>query len=357
MLPLLHLQSMTAQELQQILKVCAASLEVEEVMTSFWTRLQEQGQIAGSINVSRVIRFEGSKPVVWKTLSPMPVALSQVACVSSTSLGGGAPNAAVLFGGRNVLGEETNHVFRYEAETDEFTAVNTLPFTARGLGSVNLAEQLTLVCGGYTGSENPLGNSYLYDHAANEFKKTSGRCNCGWKPAVVLDLQGKAHVLGGVKAVTGHRVYDPHADRWYADTVLPSKRYGHGACVGEDGRLFVFGGTHDPEIVHMLDPREGFWIVGAKMTDAALDFAWCQTHSHCFVVGGSTNPPSDSEPIFSDTWAFDIPMLRWHKMDGDSLPTPLRESCATMLGPSDSSLHVFGGSNGVPSASHFRAQH
>ena len=88
-------------------------------------------RMCGGICTSRA-GFEGSKPVVWKTLSPMPVALSQVACVSSTSLGGGAPNAAVLFGGRNVLGEETNHVFRYEAETDEFTAVNTLPFTARG---------------------------------------------------------------------------------------------------------------------------------------------------------------------------------------------------------------------------------
>ena len=35
-------------------------------------------------------------------------------------------------------------------------------------------------------------------------------------------------------------------------TTISHFRYGHGACVGEDGRLFVFGGTHDPEIVHML---------------------------------------------------------------------------------------------------------
>jgi N-acetylneuraminic acid mutarotase len=166
----------------------------------------------------------------------------------------------------------TSAVWRYNTDTNEFTAMPPLPKVAAMGGMVLVGRELHYVAGA---KEN--GLSQRGDHWVLNLDAAAG----GWQTAAALPtarkrfasaaIDGKIYVIGGHTGDYSGRTYlstvhvfDPAAGTWTKVASLPGGHsHFHNAADVYEGRIIVAGGKTDDEAasndVLVYDPGTNKW--------------------------------------------------------------------------------------------------
>lgn len=171
----------------------------------------------------------------WHNAVPLPQGVFRYAHAQCP----GEPNRFYIISG--IVGGYTDKTWRYDADTDIWTAL--APFPQPGEG------------------------------------------------AVAACYQGKIYVAGGFGGMNRFFIYDIARDAWTEGPGLP--RHVWGAALGAwDGRLYLTGGDDDiilggaPNALNIYDIATGTWTNGVAMPTATLLPGWVQVNEFLYVVGG-----------------------------------------------------------------------
>jgi N-acetylneuraminic acid mutarotase len=143
-----------------------------------------------------------------------------------------------------------NDLWRYRYTTDNWLALDNMPFPERGEHVAFAVDDKFYVCGG----EVPLPSRLVdrFDPAQNTWatRDTVPRMDTLRVRAAAVTLGGYGHVFGGRQTTTSRlqsiERYDHVANTWSTKTDMPSPgRDGHGAAVFGDRAYLVGGQTND----------------------------------------------------------------------------------------------------------------
>ncbi len=160
-----------------------------------------------------------------------------------------------------------------------------------------------------TGLADPGGNVERYDATTNQWTVLPSLPAPVMDAAACYDGQGHILVIGGYD-VTGTRVagvstFDLSLGTWTQSPVvnMPSARAGCEAVLGNDGLVYVLGGSTDAGAtsdVLILDPATGAFGAGPSMLEPREHFG-CTVDSAGFIwaVGGDAS--TTSEKLFTST--------------------------------------------------------
>lgn len=169
----------------------------------------------------------------------------------------------------------------------------------------------------------------------------------GRTQAVVLqDNDGVAYIIGGVgnmvggsysPAVDNVESYDPSTGEWVDLAPMPYGVRGAAGALGDDGRIYVFGGANDTVATHMItqiyDPATDAWTLGTDVPLSIWEAKAARLSSNEILVAGG-------EGAGTDTQIYDIEDDSWTA--GGSLPSGVMAGALLNL---DYNCYYIGGSN------------
>jgi N-acetylneuraminic acid mutarotase len=215
--------------------------------------------------------------------------------------------------------------------------------TARSLfGAARCDDGRVRVFSGY-GPLVLLSSVESYDEKSNAWTQgTYGKIQ-RYAHTVAKGNDGSVYVIGGTSngtnATGSVEVYAPATDSWSTITDLPTPRLGLAAATSQDGRIFVIGGGlpgNPTDVVEIWSPDTKTWTTGPKMPTPRLSLqAVTGKDGMIYAIAGrdaSTTPLTVVE-------ALDPASLTWKTMP--SLSTPRYWFGATAA--SDGRIYAIGG--------------
>ncbi len=188
----------------------------------------------------------------WSRVARMPEPLTHAA----VAVDGPMVYVAGGFVGRQP-GPQTDHVWKYDAAADTWSAAPPLP-AARGAGAlVRLGRELHF----FGGVEREPGNTDLYRRDSGDHWVLNLDGGTGWRSAAPMPnprnhmagaaLNGKIYAIGGQHLGDEEggnqstlQMYDPATDRWTARASLPRPlSHVSSSTVVWNGRIVVVGGV------------------------------------------------------------------------------------------------------------------
>jgi hypothetical protein len=130
--------------------------------------------------------------------------------------------------------------------------------------------EITMRCdrSGHTASLLPSGDIYIcgggraHEKSAEILYVTDDRLSHGGEPYTVLDRRGhtatvlndgRVFIAGG-SPFNSTEFYDYRMNKNTIGPILPRSLWYHGAALGPDGRVYLFGGDRDPGLFSIYDP-------------------------------------------------------------------------------------------------------
>lgn len=163
----------------------------------------------------------------------------------------------------------------------------------------------------------------------------------GRKGMSAVALDGKIWLLGGSQNMHGElnsvAIYDPLTDAWQQEG--PAFQYARDNATAQvyDGRIYIFGGRHDSEIVsavEMFDANAGYWQTVSEMPAPRFGLTSVVVDSAIWLIGGSEQNSSSSQRVDIYYPASN----RWEQ--GPSLATGRSSAMAALI---QGTVYVFGG--------------
>lgn len=271
---------------------------------------------------------------------PLPTATAQTVAIT------GDDGMVYLFGGFNQL----SAAYRFDPTAGTYTALAAIPTQVRGACGALATDGRIVLIGGYDDGVGEVDAVQIYDPVANTWAAGTSTPS-GWECAAVAGADGRVHLLGGESDSTTHRSYDVLTDTWMDHADLPSARVAHGAGVGLDGRIYVFGGDFSgggPTSMDVWDPATNTYATGSALPSSSVQSAFATSGQYVFALGGSTSSGNNGSPFFSAVLVLDTMTGLW-STETATLSTGIREANAAVAG---GAVHVFGGSTGAPTVTH-----
>ena len=271
----------------------------------------------------------------WDYGAPLPQPQSRSAAVAASD------GYVYLFGGLDAGADEVADVYRYDPLTGDYLPLAPMPAAWAGACAAELEDGRILVIWGTEPGQD--FNAEIYDPASDSWSggyevQTGGAC------AAVATPDGLVHVLGGESDPDGHAVFDPDTDLWSSGPTMPRHHELHGAALGDDGRIYVFGGRDGPmdmasPHLEIFDPGSESWNAGADMPAGNLLFATASSGTQIHVLGGSNETQWHVGPYFDDVWTYDIAADTW-TVEDTVLPEAVKAPGGVWY---DGRIFVFGG--------------
>ncbi len=301
------------------------------ILSRTWVALTAAFFVTSSGSIARGQTLE------WDYGASLPQPMSRSAAVAASD------GHVYLFGGLDDGADEVADVVRFDPLADEYVALTPMPAARAGACAAELMDGRILVIWGIWPGES--SNAGIYDPGTDSWSggyevQSDGGC------AAVTAPNGWIHVLGGESDPDGHAIFDPGTDLWTAGPAMPRQHELHGAALGGDGRIYVFGGRDGhADIVSphldIYDPDSESWSTGADMPEGNLLFATASSGDRIHVLGGSTETPWHAGPYFDVVWTYEVASDVW-TVEDSVLPTAVKEPSGAWL---DGRIFAFGGRN------------
>lgn len=291
--------------------------------------------IAVALSAS-VPNAKASSVFSWTTETPMGATVAQAVVV-------GAANGTVyVMGGVLTIGyTAVANSYAYDPDTGDWTVLASMLYATRGAAGAMGHDGKVYVFGG--------GSSYtqIYDPETDSWSLGASMLDSAWEAKAATVTNGSIWVVGGEGVPAGYaQVYNPVDDTWYAGTpapvavlcgamvsvgddlyysgggvggyagttnfymydasadnwvttleAMPTARAAHAMVVGDDGLIYVVGGSSDAyntganaySTVVVYDPATDEWSAAADMDNARKYLgATVTTDGRIMALGGNT---------------------------------------------------------------------
>ncbi len=254
------------------------------------------------------------KTNTWRQLSDMPGPISHM----NTVLDG----RTVWYAGgqKNNEAVPLDEVWRYDVDTDTYTAGPDLPEPRCAGGFARVGRRLFFIGGGKVGRNDDGGNNWVLN---------LDEVSAGWENAAPMPEprmhhativhEGKIYVIGGQYGHFGSRarggqetrvdIYDPEKDAWSRGPDLPKTNcQAEASTLISGGRIIVVGGQilegkkyYAGANIWALE--EGEWKTVGKLPEPRIAAAAAIISGKLYVAGGSF----DGDEPLPEMWVRDAP--------------------------------------------------
>jgi hypothetical protein len=232
-------------------------------------------------------------PLTWQGSLDMALARSGAAAATGTD------GRIFVFGGSNDQGA-TNSAAVFDPAAASWTSI--APLQTRRIGMAGAADAAGRIYAiGGTQIDPTLGlfissTVEIYDPVLGTWSKGTNLPTAVVDAAAVRGNDGKIYVLGGTTSsgVTNLvQVYDPVAGSWEYLPSMPTARSGLAAVKGRDGKIYAIGGINSVHAVvgalEILDPAQGTWTTGSDLPTPRSGLgAAVGPDGNLYVIGGAS---------------------------------------------------------------------
>ena len=294
----------------------------------------------------------------WTKLAPFPEPDEELYGVAA----GGKLYVLGGFGG----GKARGAVFEYDPASDRWTKKKPMARPVHHQAMVEYQGKI-YVFGGFVfpsagGGWEPVDNAWEYDPVADSWKALAP-LPMKRGSAVVAEVGGKMHLIGGATTVEGSKevaingggparvltandVYDPVSNTWQSRAPMALAR-NHAFAGAVNGKIYVIGGrvghafvtvSSNTEIVEEYDPATNSWSgLKAKMPTARSGGGWGTYNGRIYVAGGEVATPA-LVGAFRALEAYEPATNTWTVMP--SMPMPRHGVAGAVVG---NRLHLVSG--------------
>ena len=273
----------------------------------------------------------------WTTVASLPAPKELLGAAT------GNDGRVYAFGGTSNDGPPvTATVFAYDVTADSWVAVAPLAAgPRRNFAYASDASGLIYAIGGYdfTGPPFALGRVEQYDPQADQWTLLSDMPTPRQGPAAAAGQDGRIYVMGGTdssfQTIATTEVFDPATGYWTAAASMNTPRTACGAAAGRDGRIYVFGGYSGDAYVNTVeayDPASDTWTPVSPMNEVRYGVAGVAgPDGRIYAIGGGQDGTSvERYDPSTDAWIYVDPM------------SAARLGHAATVGP-DARIYVIGG--------------
>ena len=247
------------------------------------------------------------------------------------------------FGGTSNDGPPvTATVFAYDVSANSWVAVAPLAAgPRRNFAYGSDFSGLIYAIGGYnfTGPPFALSRVEQYDPQADQWTQLPDMPTPRQGPAAATGQDGRIYVMGGTdssfQTIATTEVLDPATGQWTTAASMNTPRTGFGAAAGSDGRIYVFGGYSGDAYVNTVeayDPASDMWTPVSPMNEVRYGVAGVTgPDGRIYAIGGGQDGTSvERYDPSTDGWTYVDPM------------SAARSGHAATLGP-DARIYATGG--------------
>ncbi len=293
----------------------------------------------------------GAVPLAWNAGSAVPGGIVRYAHAQCP----GDTDSFYIFSGVDGGFSVTANSWRYDADTDTWTALAPIPMGQEGPSAVCYEDKIYVAGGGGT------TQFYIYDIASDTWASGAPLPRNVWGSAMGA-YEGQVFMIGGDDDFffggTSNvvNVYDIATDTWTGTgTPMPNAANTPGFVqLGE--YVYVIGGWDDASpganvsVSQRYDMSSDTWELGPAFTIAKADFALAATSEYLYAIGGDADGggPFDAS---NSVWALDWgawPGGTWTDIS-DPIPSPFAANNAGFCTDSVTGGEVWsvGGYNGA----------
>lgn len=244
----------------------------------------------------------------WTTETPMGATVAQAVVV-------GAANGTVyVMGGVATIGYvAVANAYSYNPNTGDWTVLTSMPYAARGAAGAMGHDGKVYVFGGASGSSY----TQIYDPVANSWSLGASMLDGVWEAKAATITNGTIWVVGGEGVAAGYvQAYNPVADSWFTGTSAPAAiECGAMVAVGDDlyysgGGVGSYTGTTS---FYMYDASAGSWVTTLEPLPAAraAHAMVVGDDGLIYVVGGSSDGYNAGADSFSSVVVYDPATDEW----------------------------------------------
>jgi hypothetical protein len=244
----------------------------------------------------------------WTAETPMGATVAQAVVV-------GAANGTVyVMGGVTTMAyTAVTSAYSYDPDTGDWTVLTSMPYAARGAAGAMGHDGKVYVFGGASGSSY----TQIYDPVANSWSLGASMLDGAWEAKAATITNGTIWVVGGEGVAAGYvQVYNPVGDTWYAGTAAPAAiECGAMVAVGDDlyysgGGVAGYPGT---TTFYMYDASAGSWVTTLETlpTARAAHAMVVGDDGLIYIVGGSSDAYNAGADAYSSVIVYDPATDEW----------------------------------------------
>jgi PKD repeat protein len=230
-------------------------------------------------------------PLAWTAAAPLPpgdgvVRYAKAQCADT-------PDSFYIISGVDESFNITNNVWRYDADTDTWTALAPIPVGQEGPSAVCFEGFIYVFGGGGT------NQFYIYDIAGDSWAAGPSLPRLVWGAATGA-WDGKVYMIGGDSdfffggTSNAVNIYDIAGGAWSTGASMPTPRgtAGH-TQIGE--YVYVVGGWGDAApganaaVAERYNMATDTWESGPAFTTALADGSLAATEAYLYAMGGDAN--------------------------------------------------------------------
>ncbi|KAL1129253.1 hypothetical protein AAG570_013782 [Ranatra chinensis] len=244
--------------------------------------------------------------MTWKSLAPLPFAISKHGLVAS------GKNSLYLAGGEFPDGGPSKAVWRYDPVLNFWHEVESMSVPRSELGLAMLDGYLYAV-GGWEGNYR-LGNAERYDPTSNTWSPIEP-LKIALTSSAVIGHEGMLYVTGGAVLEDGDGIesvqrYDPLTNSWTEMAPMKIPRSGAAIC-SLDSYIYVCGGWHasteNTNRVERFDVKNNKWEFRSPMFEKRYRPGISVMDGRIYVLGGEEGWDKYHDSIecydpVTDTW-------------------------------------------------------
>eukprot|EP00039_Didymoeca_costata_P029781 m.26357 g.26357 ORF g.26357 m.26357 type:complete len:705 (-) comp7788_c0_seq1:126-2240(-) len=207
----------------------------------------------------------------------------------------------------------------YSVQDNSWQPGPKLPTKCEGVESVRLKNGKVIVIGGYDGGM-VLGSTFICNDNLDSWDECAPMHNRRRHCKACLLDDGRVFVSGGSTERPGQglstaEIYDPRCDTWVTVPSMRDPRVYHGMVKLGNGCILVAGGVSSAGNVlnstEIYDPLANTWTVGARMRIARSDFTINVLLNGCVLVSGGTTAGFSTGNELASAELFDPSKGRW----------------------------------------------
>jgi N-acetylneuraminic acid mutarotase len=263
--------------------------------------------IAVALSAS-VPNAKASSVFSWTTETPMGATVAQAVVV-------GAANGTVyVMGGVPTIAYTAMaDSYAYDPDTGDWTVLASMLYAVRGAAGAMGHDGKVYVFGGAGGSSY----TQIYDPQTNSWSLGASMLDGAWEAKAATVTNGSIWVVGGEGVAAGYaQVYNPVDDTWYAGTPAPvAVECGAMVAVGDDlyysgGGVGGYTGTTN---FYMYDASAGSWVTTLQTlpTARAAHAMVVGDDGLIYVVGGSSDAYNAGADAYSTVGVYDPATDEW----------------------------------------------